>query len=82
MTKIGQRSADTVVVPPASPPASNEKLRVLGHVEAVRRSVNSAKQTKLSAMLEASEAEGGAYTTENARRHVRKHLARLRQTSR
>jgi Arc/MetJ-type ribon-helix-helix transcriptional regulator len=49
--------------------------------DAVRYAINRAKRAELREMLEASEAEGGSYSTENVRRHVREHLDRLRQTS-
>jgi hypothetical protein len=74
MAKAGSGSADAVVVPRIS----DEKLRLLGEVDPVRRSVNRAKQAKLSRMLEASEAEGGAYSAEEVRRLVREHLARAK----
>jgi Arc/MetJ-type ribon-helix-helix transcriptional regulator len=49
--------------------------------DAVRYAINRAKRAELREMLAATEAEGGSYTTEDARRHVREHLDRLRQTT-
>jgi len=48
--------------------------------DAVRYAINRAKRAELREMLEAIEAEGGGYSTEDARRHVRNHLDRLKQT--
>jgi Arc/MetJ-type ribon-helix-helix transcriptional regulator len=48
--------------------------------DAVRFAINQAKQAELGDMLNATEAEGGDHSSEDARRHVREHLARLDQT--
>lgn len=39
------------------------------------------KLSKLREMLDATEAEGGSYSTEDVRSDVRKHLDRLRKNS-
>jgi Arc/MetJ-type ribon-helix-helix transcriptional regulator len=44
--------------------------------DAVRYAINRAKRAELRDMLDATEAEGGSYTTADARRHVREHLDR------
>ena len=49
--------------------------------DAVRYAINRAKRAELREMLEATEAEGGSYTTEDVRRHVREHLDRLKETT-
>jgi Arc/MetJ-type ribon-helix-helix transcriptional regulator len=49
--------------------------------DAVRYAINRARRAELREMLEATEAEGGSFTTEDARRHVREHLDQLKQTS-
>ena len=48
--------------------------------DAVRYAINRAKRAELREMLEATEAEGGIYSTEDVRRQVRDHLDRLAQT--
>ena len=48
--------------------------------DAVRYAINRAKRAELRDMLDASEAEGGSLTTDEARQHVRDHLDRLNQT--
>jgi Arc/MetJ-type ribon-helix-helix transcriptional regulator len=48
--------------------------------DAVRYAINRAKQAELRDMLDASEAEGGNNTSEEARRYVRDHLDHLNQT--
>jgi Arc/MetJ-type ribon-helix-helix transcriptional regulator len=50
--------------------------------DAVRYAVNAAKLTTLRRDVEASDAEGGSVTTDEARRYVREHLDRLKQTPR
>ena len=45
--------------------------------DAVRYAVNLAKVTELRAELEAAEAEGGSFTTEDVRNHVRAQLGKL-----
>jgi Arc/MetJ-type ribon-helix-helix transcriptional regulator len=47
--------------------------------DAVRYAINRAKRTELREMLDAAEAEGGAHTSEDVRRHVREHLDRRSQ---
>ena len=54
--------------------------RFLTAEDAVRYAINHAKRSELREMLDASEAEGGQNTTDDARRHVRDHLDRLSQT--
>lgn len=49
--------------------------------DAVRYAINRAKRAELREMLEATEAEGGSYTTEDVRRYVREHLDLLKQTT-
>lgn len=44
--------------------------------DAVRFAINRAKHAELREMLDASEAEGGSHTAEEARRFVRDHLDR------
>jgi Arc/MetJ-type ribon-helix-helix transcriptional regulator len=44
--------------------------------DAIRYAVNFAKLSELRAEIEAAEAEGGAFTTDEVRRHVREHLDR------
>jgi Arc/MetJ-type ribon-helix-helix transcriptional regulator len=44
--------------------------------DAVRYAINSAKRAELRDMLDATEAEGGSFSTADARRHVREHLDR------
>jgi hypothetical protein len=41
--------------------------------DAVRYAINRAKRAELREMLEATEAEGGSYSTGEVRRHVRDH---------
>ena len=48
--------------------------------DAVRYAINRARQAELRDMLDASEAEGGNHTSEEARRYVRDHLDHLSQT--
>lgn len=48
--------------------------------DAVRYAIDRAKRADLREMLDATEAEGGSSSTEEARRHVRDHLDRLNQT--
>ena len=48
--------------------------------EVVRFAIESAKRDELRSMLDASEAEGGSFTSEDAREHVRKHLDRAAPT--
>jgi hypothetical protein len=48
--------------------------------DAVRYAINQVKRAELRAMLDASEAEGGAHSSADMRRHVREHLDRLGQT--
>lgn len=48
--------------------------------DAVRFAINSAKRAELRQMLDSTEAEGGAHSTEEARRHVRGHLDKLAQS--
>jgi Arc/MetJ-type ribon-helix-helix transcriptional regulator len=48
--------------------------------EAVRYAINQVKIMEIRATLEAAEAEGGEYTTEEVRRYVCEHLDRLKQT--
>jgi Arc/MetJ-type ribon-helix-helix transcriptional regulator len=45
--------------------------------DAVRYAVNHAKQSILRGELEAAEAEGGSYTTDDVRRFAREHLDAL-----
>lgn len=56
--------------------------RFLTAEEAVRYAVNRARQAELRDMLDATEAVGGSYSTEEARRHVREHLDKLSGTAR
>jgi Arc/MetJ-type ribon-helix-helix transcriptional regulator len=44
--------------------------------DAVRYAINNARRSELRAMLDATEAEGGSFSTDDARRHVREHLDR------
>jgi hypothetical protein len=44
--------------------------------DAVRYAINRAKSAELREMLDAAEAEGGKYSTEEVRHHVRDHLNR------
>jgi Arc/MetJ-type ribon-helix-helix transcriptional regulator len=44
--------------------------------DAVRYAINRAKREELRDMLDATEAESGAFSTADARRHVREHLDR------
>jgi len=50
--------------------------------DAVRYAIDRAKRAELREMLDASEAEGGSFTTEEVRRQVGDHLDRLNQTPR
>jgi Arc/MetJ-type ribon-helix-helix transcriptional regulator len=45
--------------------------------DAVRYAINRAKRAELCEMLDATEAEGGSNSTEDARHHVQEHLDRL-----
>jgi hypothetical protein len=47
---------------------------------AIHHAVNWVKLAELRATLDAAEAEGGEFTTEEVRRFARDHLDRLRQT--
>jgi Arc/MetJ-type ribon-helix-helix transcriptional regulator len=52
--------------------------------DAVRYAINRAKRAELRDMLDATEAEGGSFSTADARQHVREHLDRkhaAKQTS-
>lgn len=42
--------------------------------DAVRFAINRAKRNELREMLNATEAEGGGYTSDDVLRHVREHL--------
>ena len=44
--------------------------------DAVRYAINQVNRAELRAMLDASEAEGGAHSSADVRRHVREHLDR------
>jgi Arc/MetJ-type ribon-helix-helix transcriptional regulator len=48
--------------------------------EAVRYAINRARRAELREMLDATEAEGGSHSIDEARRHVRDHLDHLDQT--
>ncbi len=48
--------------------------------DAVRYAINCVKRAELREMLDATEAEGGSHSTDEARCHVRDHLDRLSQT--
>jgi len=48
--------------------------------DAVRYAINHAKRADLREMLDASEAEGGCFSDDEARQHVRAHLADLAQS--
>jgi Arc/MetJ-type ribon-helix-helix transcriptional regulator len=48
--------------------------------EAVRYAINQVKMMEIRATLEAAEAEGGEFTTEEVRQYVYEHLDRLKQT--
>ena len=48
--------------------------------DAIRYAVNYAKMAELRAELEAAEAEGGKFTTDEVRRFAREHLDRVAQT--
>ncbi|MBF0465968.1 MAG: hypothetical protein HQK88_12355 [Nitrospirae bacterium] len=48
--------------------------------DAVRYAINHAKISQLRAELEAAEAEGGSFTTEEVRRFARKHLDSIVRT--
>lgn len=45
--------------------------------DAVRFAINRAKRNELREMIDASEAEGGSFSADDARAHVRDHLDRL-----
>ena len=47
--------------------------------DAIRHAVNQVKLAELRAMLEAAEAEGGKFATDEVRRFARNHLDRCRQ---
>ena len=47
--------------------------------DAVRYAINRAKRAELRDMLTASEAEGGAFSGDEARQYVRAHLDKLAQ---
>lgn len=49
--------------------------------DAVRYAINYAKRAELREMLDASEADGGAFSCDEARQHVRAHLTSLAQTA-
>ena len=48
--------------------------------DAVRHAIQQAKLIALRTTLDAAEAEGGSFTTDDVRRHAREHLDSLRQT--
>ena len=48
--------------------------------DAVRYAINQAKRAELREMLDATEAEGGHYSTTDARRHVHAHLGQRPET--
>ncbi|MBF0606410.1 MAG: hypothetical protein SFH39_07510 [Candidatus Magnetobacterium sp. LHC-1] len=48
--------------------------------DAIRYAVNYARVSKLRAELEAAEAEGGSFTSEEVRRFAREHLDRVART--
>jgi Arc/MetJ-type ribon-helix-helix transcriptional regulator len=48
--------------------------------DAIRHAVNQAKLAELRAELDAAEAEGGSYGSDDVRRYVRQHLDELNQT--
>ena len=48
--------------------------------DAVRYAIAQAKLNALRNALDAAEAEGGSFTTDEVRRHASEHLDRLRQT--
>jgi Arc/MetJ-type ribon-helix-helix transcriptional regulator len=50
--------------------------------DAVRYAIDRAKKAELREMLDATEAEGGSYSTDEVRRHVRDHLDGLQGTRR
>lgn len=50
--------------------------------DAVPYAIDRAKKAELREMLDATEAEGGSYSTDEVRRHVRDHLDRLQGTRR
>jgi Arc/MetJ-type ribon-helix-helix transcriptional regulator len=50
--------------------------------DAVRYAIDRAKRAELREMLDASEAEGGSFTTDEVRRQAGDHLDRLNQTPR
>lgn len=49
--------------------------------DAVRYAIDRAKKAELREMLDATEAEGGSFSTDEVRRHVRDHLDRLQGTT-
>jgi Arc/MetJ-type ribon-helix-helix transcriptional regulator len=49
--------------------------------DAVRHAINQAKMVELRAELEAAEAEGGRFTTEDVRQYAKDHLDRLNPSS-
>jgi Arc/MetJ-type ribon-helix-helix transcriptional regulator len=49
--------------------------------DAVRYAINQVKIMELRAALEAAEAEGGEFTTDEVREYVFEHLDRIKQTS-
>ena len=48
--------------------------------DAVRYAINQTKRAELRKMLDATEAEGGHYSTTDARRHVHAHLGQRPET--
>ncbi len=54
--------------------------RFLNAEDAIRHAVNQVKPAELRATLDAAEAEGGQFTTDEVRQYARDHLDRLKQT--
>jgi hypothetical protein len=54
--------------------------RFLTAEDAIRHVVNQVKTAELRAALDAAEAEGGRFTTDDVRQYARDHLDRLKQT--
>jgi Arc/MetJ-type ribon-helix-helix transcriptional regulator len=54
--------------------------RFLTAEDAVRYAINQVKITELRTALDAAEAEGGEYTSDEVREYVYEHLDRVKQT--
>jgi Arc/MetJ-type ribon-helix-helix transcriptional regulator len=54
--------------------------RFLTAEDAVRYAINQVKLMELRAALEAAEAEGGEYTSDEVREYVYEHLDRIKET--